>query len=585
MTTVESVPAGLPTPVDISEKKNEPVMTDIEIQKAPAVPVEMSGGAGKMEAITAVFGTRGKLIIIGAMVISMIAFEFDNSTVYTYFVYAQSSYSKISDSAALTTAASLLFAVIKPLIAKLSDVYGRGEMYPFFILFYVISLVVCAKSPTYAGYSAGYILHTIAQTGINTMNDILTSDVSSARTRGLAVQIQFLPYLFMPYVTAYIIESVVNGIGWRWGIGMLAIIMPVGLLPITITVLGFQHKAKKIGFNERVKMSVYEFFSRIDFGGLFLFCVGLALILLPASLAGTLAHGWKTNWLIACLVIGIVMLIALPFYEKYVARHPFLPPYYFKDRTLAIMLILYGMDGIGLSVTHSYFYNWLLVAKGYSIQVSTWVNAVNGTMQFFTGLVLAATMYYFRGYKWPTVVGIAIRLLGYGLMFRIRSANAGIAELVIVQLIQGIGDGMLGTTCFVACTVNVPHKEVAQMTSLAVCLSMLGSSIGSAIGGGIYTSYFKGELQKYLGTNGTAELIESVYDSVTTDLPPIGSPIRTAIGKAYSQIMADFTYVAFGCVVPAAIAIWFVPNKMLTDAQNLVEVVEGVDPEEETRHE
>ncbi|CAK7223999.1 hypothetical protein SBRCBS47491_005398 [Sporothrix bragantina] len=583
MSTVESAPARAPTPVDLSEKKDEPIMTDIEIQKAPAVPVETTSGAGKMEAIVAVFGSRGKLIIIAAMVFSMIAFEFDNSVVYTYFVYAQSSYSKISASAALTTAGALLFAVIKPLIAKLSDVFGRGEMYPVFLTLYVVALVLCAKSPTYAGYSAGYILHTIAQSGVNTMNDILTSDVSSARTRGLAVQIQFVPYLFMPYVTAYITASVINGIGWRWGIGMLAIIMPIGLAPIMITVLGFQYKAKKIGYTEKVKMSVYEFFSRIDLGGIFLFSAGLALILLPASLAGTLVNGWKTNWLIACLVIGIVMLIALPFYEKFVARHPFLPTYYFKDRTLAIMLVLYGMDGIGLSVTHSYFYNWLLIARDYSIEVSTWINAVNGTMQFFTGLVLAATMYYFRGYKYPTIAGIGIRLLGYGLMFRIRNANSGIAELVIVQLIQGIGDGMLGTTCFVACTVNVPHKEVAQMTSLAVCLSMLGSSIGSAIGGGIYTSYFRQQLTKYLGTDGTAELIESVFDSVTGDLPPMGSPQRIAIGQAYNQIMADFTYVAFACVIPAAIAIWFVPNKTLTDAQNLVEVVEGVDPADDRR--
>ena len=479
-------------------------------------------------------------------------------------MYAQSSFAKISNSAALTTASTLVFAVIKPLIAKLSDVFGRGEMYPIFLVLFAVSLALAAASPTYSAYAAGYIMHTIAQSGINTMNDILTSDVSSARTRGLAVQIQFVPYLFMPYVTAYITSSVINGIGWRWGIGMLAIIMPVGLAPIMLTVLYFQHKAKKIGYTEKVKMSVYEFFSRIDIGGIFLFSVGLGLILLPASLAGTLTHGWQTNWVIACLVIGIVMLIALPFYEKFVANHPFLPTYYFKDRTLAIMLVMYSMDGIGLAVTHSYFYTWLIIARGYSIQVSTWINAVNGTMQFFTGLVLAGSMYYFRGYKVPTIIGIGMRLLGYGLMFRIRSANAGIAELVIVQLIQGIGDGILGTTCFVACTVNVPHKEVAQMTSLAVSLSMLGSSIGSAIGGGIYTSYFRQQLTKYLGTDGTAELIEGVFNSLTTILPPIGSPQRNAIAKAYSQIMADFTYVAFGCVVPAAIMIWFVPNKMLT---------------------
>lgn len=92
----------------------------------------------------------------------------------------------------------MIFAVIKPLIAKLSDVFGRGEMYPFFLTLFVVALILCAKSPTYSGYAAGYIMHSIAQSGVNTMNDILVTDVSSARQRGLAVQIQFFPYLFMP---------------------------------------------------------------------------------------------------------------------------------------------------------------------------------------------------------------------------------------------------------------------------------------------------------------------------------------------------------------------------------------------------
>ena len=70
MSRIEAAPsptAGV-APLEITEK-NEAIMTDIEIQKAPAVPVELSGGAGKMEAISAVFGNRGKLIIIGVYVL------------------------------------------------------------------------------------------------------------------------------------------------------------------------------------------------------------------------------------------------------------------------------------------------------------------------------------------------------------------------------------------------------------------------------------------------------------------------------------------------------------------------------------
>lgn len=66
MSKIEAAPS---TGVGEVTEKNDVVTTDIELQKTPLVPIEASGGAGKMEAITAVFGERGKLIIIGAYVL------------------------------------------------------------------------------------------------------------------------------------------------------------------------------------------------------------------------------------------------------------------------------------------------------------------------------------------------------------------------------------------------------------------------------------------------------------------------------------------------------------------------------------
>ena len=313
---------------------------------------------------------------------------------------------------------------------------------------------------------------------------------------------------------------------------MLAIIMPVGLAPMIITLLGWQRKARKAGLTQKMKLTLYDFFSQVDMGGMILFSGGLALVLLPTTLAGDLADGWHTNWVIACLVIGGVFLVTLPFYEYYMAKFPILPIHYFKSLTLGMALIMYAMDGMGLGVTHSYFYTWLIVARGYPIKVAVWINDVARAVQFFTGLCVGLTMWYFRRYKWTCAAGVVLRLIGYGVMFRIRNPTSTTAELVIVQFIQGVGAGLVGTACFVALTVNVPRREVAQMTSVAVCLSMLGSTIGTAIGGGIYTSHFKKELYSSLGDMATPALVNSVVNSITKGLPAMGTPQRHAIALA-----------------------------------------------------
>ncbi|OTA59694.1 siderochrome-iron transporter [Hypoxylon sp. EC38] len=560
---------------DITKEKAGDTGTEVvDIEQQHITPTSQgddASGSRKIEAIQAVWGKHGKLIIILALCFSMIAFEFDNSTIYTYFVYAQSNFNQIAALAAVKTAGGLCFAVLKPFVAKLSDVFGRGETYPVWLLFYVVAAILCAKAPNYESYAAGYMLHMFAQTGVNTMNDILAADVSTARQRGFAVQLQFLPYVFMPFTSAFVTEKVVNGIGWRWGIGMLGIIMPVGLAPIIYFLLSWQRKAAKAGWNTRNHITIYKFFSELDMGGMSLFSGGLALILLPATLAGTLTTGWKTGWVIACVLIGGLCLIALPFYERFVAKHPFMPTRYLKDLNITMALLLYSTDGIAFGVTHSYFYTWCIISRGYSIRNAVFITAVHRAVQFLFGIILGAVLYWTRRYKWLIFAGVAIRFLSYGLMFRIRDSSSTTAEIIIVQIIQGIGDALIGTCSFVASTVAVPHKEVAQMTSLAVCLSTLGSTIGTAIGGGIYTSYFKAELAKDLGPLGTPVLIESVFNSITKSLPPMGSPQRTAIATAYNRIMAYFTYVAFGSVVPGVIFAWYLPDRKLTDTHNLVE--------------
>ena len=47
-------------------------------------------------------------------------------------------------------------------------------------------------------------------------------------------------------------------------------------------------------------------------------------------------------------------------------------------------------------------------------------------------------MWKTKRYKWLLVTGTAIKLIGFGLMIRLRGANNSWAEIFIVQSIQGM---------------------------------------------------------------------------------------------------------------------------------------------------
>ncbi|KAJ5936026.1 major facilitator superfamily domain-containing protein [Penicillium verhagenii] len=500
---------------------------NMEMEKGAVGEVaEREIGVSRIEAATAVWGKQGRwLVIIG---------ELDNSTVYVYNNYSTSSFDALSKLATLSTAGAVLFAVIKPPIAKLSNVMGRGETYIMTISLYVLSHIIMASAKSLNTYAAGYIFYVMGQSGTNIMNDIVISDISNARWRGFAIGVSFSPFLLTPWISAYIVESVIAGIGWRWGIGMFAILMPFGASFIVTTLLYYQMRARKMGLVLRQRMTVYDFCSQIDLGGMMLFSGGFALILVPLTLAATVTSEWKTPYLDALIAVGAAMLVAFPLYETLVSRYPFMPPSYFKNPTISLCLFLIATDSIGFACTHAYLYTWATVARGFSVRDATFYNATNGVMQCLSGITAGALMMWTRRYKWLIVVGAVVRLIGYGVMIRLRGASNSIFELFFVQIIQGIGSGIIQTNLLVPAQITVSHGQMPQMTALVVCFSFLGSSIGACIAGGIYTNTIAEALKNRLGSEATLALVNALANSIVGVAPAWGSPERIAINLAVS---------------------------------------------------
>lgn len=161
---------------------------------------------------------------------------------------------------------------------------------------------------------------------------------------------------------------------------------------------------------------------------------------------------------------------------------------------------------------------------------------MNGVAIVFVGLTFGFVMWKTRHFKWWIMFGCVVRLIGYGVMFHIRSeTNPSHAELYLVQVIQGLGDGLVQTGGFVAATINVPHNEAAQMTALTVLIGILGQSVGTAIAGAIYTGTFREQLSKQLGSSATFELVDSLFNSIRGDIPAWGTAERHAINKAVRE--------------------------------------------------
>ncbi|KAK8036913.1 siderochrome-iron transporter [Apiospora marii] len=514
----------------------------------------VEAGVSAMAAAQAVWGKTGfRLVVLG--------------TVYTYKNYSTSEFNQLSTLGPLNTAAVIVFAVVKPPIAKISNVIGRGYTLVFTVSCYVLSYILMASARTIGTYAGGFVLYNVGQSGTNVMTTVILTDLFSPRWRAFAIGFSFFPFLITPWVAAFIVASVVaeNGIGWRWGIGMFAILMPFGSSFIIGTLLYYQRKAKKMGVLVSQKMTLHEFCSEIDLGGMLLFVSGLACLLLPLTFAAQLARGWRTPWIIALLIIGVFLLACLGFYEKHVAVYPIIPPSYFKSLTITVSLLMLALDNVGFSATHTYLYSWGVVSYNLDVRTATFLNSTMGVMQCLIGIATGWWMGRSGLYKWLVVIGACIRLIGYGVMIRLRTQDSTVGELFGQQLIQGTGSGIISTALLVVPTTVVPRAHIPQLLALALCCVFLGSSIGSTIAGGIYTNTMRKSLWKWLGPSASPALIESLYNSITGELPPWGSSERIAVNYAYSSVITYITYAAVGASAPGIFLALLLPNKELPE--------------------
>jgi hypothetical protein len=234
-------------------------------------------------------------------------------------------------------------AVIKPTMAKVSDVFGRFEAFCIIILIYTIGYAQQAGSKNVQTFAAAQIFYSAGSQGLQLLQQVFVADTSDLLNRALFSTIFDIPFLWTVWAGGPIAQKVLDTTTWRWGYGMWAIILPVCFIPLAVSLFVGQRKAKRSGrypanpLKGLGPFGIAKFlWFQLDFFGLLLFSAALALILLPLTLGFKAKGGFSNPSMVAMIVIGFVCLCLFPFWErsKTLAPYPFFPPEMFKNRTV-----------------------------------------------------------------------------------------------------------------------------------------------------------------------------------------------------------------------------------------------------------
>lgn len=546
-----------------------------------------SPGVARVEALSSAITSVDRVFIFLGVFIVAYCYGLNGTVQYAYQPYAAASFGHHSLSSTVNVVRSVIAAAAQPTAAKIADVFGRLELVCLSVLFYVIGNVIQAVSDSISTYAGGSVLYQIGYTMILLLVEVIIADITSTRSRLFFSYVPALPFIINTWVSGNITSAVLGATTWRWGIGMWCIIFPICALPLIGSLwLVSRRAAQKQGRLETYRSSLpasglgslsRDLFWLLDIVGLILVIAAFALILVPLTLAGGFHSKWHDAHIIVPLVLGAACVPVFVLWELR-APHPLVPFSLMKDRAVwAPMGVALFLDFAYL-LQADYLYTVLIVAFDFSVSTATRIQSLYSFVSVIVGTLLGVVVYKVRRLKIFIVAGTVLYTVAFGLLIRYRGSASGgnHAGLIGGQVVLGVAGGLFPYVTQASLQVVLKHEHLAVMTGIYLATYNIGSALGDAVSGAIWTQLLPGKLESSLANvNATVASYAFADPFGAVAEYPLGTPERTAIIEAYQSIQRLLCITGICLCVPLIFFSVAIRNPQLNDNQTLAKDLEA----------
>ncbi|RSL88356.1 hypothetical protein CEP52_015244 [Fusarium oligoseptatum] len=487
-------------------------------------------GVQQVEAIATVWSTRMLWTVFALLYVVNVVDAILQHVQSSLTPYVTSAFAQHSLLATTGVVSSIIGGVCQLTIAKVIDIWGRGEGYAVMLVLCVIGLIMKATCNSVEMYAAAHTLYWVGHIGITYIISVVLADMTTLQNRMIMFGINTTPSIVSTFAGPKIAELFLQNVNFRWAFGGFSIILVAFSLPILLVFFLYQRKAVSLGVIEEkatsrtIRESIVYYFWQFDVVGLLLVTVGWSLLLLPFSIARSAPQGWSTGYIIAMIVLGALVLAASVFWEKSYARIPFFPWQFLKERTVWASCLLNGLMFMSVFVWEAYY----------------------------TTLIR-----YTNEYKWASMAGVPFAALGSGLLVHFRRPETNVGYLVMCQILTGVAVGIWGLTAQLALMSSVRHQEVAIALAMSGLFGSIGVSLGFTVAGALWTNIVPAKLHEALPDD-SKNLTSVLFGDIREQLSyPMGSPIRDAVIVAFQDAQHKMVIVGT-CLVPLMLVCIFV---------------------------
>jgi EmrB/QacA subfamily drug resistance transporter len=418
----------------------------------------------------------------------------------------------------VATAYLLTSTVVVPIIAKLSDIYGRRGFFLAGAVTFVATSGLCGASGYLnflgldgmnqlivfrglQGLGAGMIMGLT----FTIIGDIF-SPLERGRYMGFFAAVFGLASIFGPTLGGYLTDH----ISWR---ACFYVNLPVGLIAIAALYFEFPN------------LSPRSAQARIDWAGVFTLIGSMVPLLL--ALTWVTDFGWSSARVETLLAFSACMLAAF-LYAETQAAEPLIPLSLFRNPVIAVCSIAVFVMGMGMFGVIIYLPLFMQGVLGVSATQS-------GSLltPLMMGMVFSSTLSgqlnsKLKSYKVSAVTGSVLVAIGM-ILFARMSGTTQRLDVVIAMVIAGIGMGFLNPVYTVAVQNVAPRHQMGAATASTMFFRSIGSTLGVAIFGSVLLTNFHRDFARGIPAGTPEAALEPFKNPVMLPL------IRDRLSAMFSQ--------------------------------------------------
>jgi EmrB/QacA subfamily drug resistance transporter len=411
----------------------------------------------------------------------------------------------------VVTSYMLASTVTTPMWGKVGDLIGRKVLFLVAIGIFLAGSVLCGTAQNMfelVGYRA---IQGLGGGGLMVLSQAIIGDVVSPRERG-KYQGAFGAVFGVSSVAGPLLGGFfVDNLSWRW---VFYVNVPIGIVALIVVAIVLP-KATMAGR------------PIIDYAGIALLAGAASCIVLVTSLGGSV-WAWDSAGVLS-LIIGFVVLVVGFILVEQRGREPVMPPRLFRNKVFVISSAIGFVVGFAMFGAITFLPVYMQQVRGVSATESglRLVPMMAGLLltSLASGMIISRT----GRYKLFPILGCGCFTVGLFLLSRL-DENTGVVESSIYMFILGVGLGMVMQVLVLAVQNAVEYRDLGTGTSAATFFRTIGSCIGVAVFGTVFTA----QLTKHLA---------------------IGIP-TTATGKCAPAVLTGPSGVLAQC--PAEVQAWFI---------------------------